>query len=46
MNKFTVEEINFMSVFETQNRMKMMEKIRRIMPYIRTAIWKIFLGRC
>lgn len=26
MNKFTVEEINFMCVFETQNRMKMMEK--------------------
>ena len=24
MNKFTVEEINFMCVFETQNRMKMM----------------------
>ena len=23
-----------MCVFETQNRMKMMEKIRRIMPYI------------
>ena len=29
MNKFTVEEINFMCVFETQNRMKMMEEIRR-----------------
>ena len=44
MNKFTVEEINFMCVFETQNRMKMMEEIRRIMPYIK-AIWKILLGR-
>lgn len=37
MNKFTVEEINFMCVFETQNRMKMMEKIRRIMPYIKDS---------
>ena len=35
MSKFTVEEINFMCVFETQNRMKMMEEIRRIMPYIK-----------
>ena len=45
MNKFTVEEINFMCVFETQNRMKMMEEIRRVMPHIRTAIWKILPGR-
>ena len=37
MNKFTVEEINFMCVFETQNRMKMMEEIRRIMPYIKDS---------
>ena len=35
MSKFTVEEINFMCVFETQNRMKMMEEIRRIMPHIK-----------
>lgn len=37
MNKFTVEEINFMCVFETQNRMKMMEEIRRIMPHIKDS---------
>ena len=36
-NKFTVEEINFMCVFEAQNRMKMMEEIRRIMPYIKDS---------
>ena len=34
MNKFTVEEINFMCVFEAQNRMEMMKEIRRIMPHI------------
>ena len=37
MNKFTVEEINFMCVFETQNRMKMMEEIRRVMPHIKDS---------
>jgi hypothetical protein len=37
MNKFTVEEINFMCVFEAQNRMKMMEEIRRVMPYIKDS---------
>jgi len=37
MNKLTVEEINFMCVFETHNRMKMMEEIRRIMPYIKDS---------
>lgn len=37
MNKFTVEEINFMCVFETQDRMKMMEEIRRIMSYIKDS---------
>ena len=37
MNKFTVEEINFMCVLETQNRMKMMEEIRRIMPHIKDS---------
>ena len=35
MNKFTVEEINFMCVFEAQDRMKMMEEIRQVMPYIK-----------
>ena len=37
MSKFTVEEINFMCVFETQNRMKMMEEIRRVMPHIKDS---------
>ena len=37
INKLTVEEINFMCVFETQNRMKMMEEIRRIMPHIKDS---------
>ena len=37
MNKFTVEEINFMCVFETQNRMKMMEEIRRVMSHIKDS---------
>lgn len=37
MNKFTVEEINFMCVFEAQNRRKMMEEIRRIMPHIKDS---------
>ena len=37
MNKFTVEEINFMCVFETHNRMKMMEEIRRVMPHIKDS---------
>ena len=37
MNKFTVEEINFMCIFETQNRMKMMEEIRRVMPHIKDS---------
>ena len=37
INKFTVEEINFMCVFGAQNRMKMMEEIRRIMPHIKDS---------
>ena len=37
MSKFTVEEINFMCVFETQNRMKMMEEIRRVMSHIKDS---------
>ena len=37
INKFTVEEINLMCVFETQNRMKMMEEIRRVMPHIKDS---------
>ena len=34
MNKFTVEEINFMCVFETQDRMNMIRQIRKVMPHI------------
>ena len=45
MNKFTVEEINFMCVFETQNRMKMMEEIRRIMPYIKDSNMEDIAGQ-
>jgi len=37
MNKFTVEESNFMCVFEAQNRRKMMEEIRRVMPHIKDS---------
>lgn len=37
INKFTVEEINFMCVFEAQNRMEMMKEIRRIMPHIKDS---------
>ena len=43
MNKFTVEEINFMCVFEVQNRMKMMEEIRRIMPHIKDMEQQLLL---
>ena len=32
---FTVEEINFMCVFGTSDRMKMMEEIRRVMLHIK-----------
>jgi hypothetical protein len=45
MNKFTVEEINFMCVFETQNRMKMMEEIRRIMPHIKDSDMEDLAGQ-
>lgn len=34
MSKFTVEEINFMCVFETQDRTQMLENIRQVMPHI------------
>ena len=37
MNEFTVEESNFMCVFDAQNRMKMMEEIRRVMPHIKDS---------
>ena len=37
MNKFTVEEINFMCVFETQDRMDMIGQIRQVMPHIKDS---------
>ena len=45
MNKFTVEEINFMCVFETQNRMKMMEEIRRAMLHIKDSDMEELAGQ-
>ena len=37
MSKFTVEEINFMCVFETQDRMQMLENIRQVMLHIKDS---------
>ena len=37
MSKFTVEEINFMCVFETQDRTDMIGQIRQIMPHIKDS---------
>ena len=37
MSKFTVEEINFMCVFETQDRQYMIGQIRQIMPHIKDS---------
>ena len=37
MSKFTVEEINFMCVFETQDRMQMLENIRQAMLHIKDS---------
>ena len=37
MSKFTVEEINFMCVFETQDRTQMLENIRQVMPHIKDS---------
>ena len=45
MNKFTVEEINFMCVFETQNRTEMMKEIRRIMPHIKDSDMEDLAGQ-
>ena len=39
------QEINFMCVFETQNRMKMMEEIRRVMPYIKDSDMEDIAGQ-
>ena len=45
MNKFTVEEINFMCVFETQDRMKMIGDIRRVMPHIKDSDMEDLAGQ-
>ena len=37
MSKFTVEEINFMCVFETQDRTQMLADIRQVMPHIKDS---------
>lgn len=37
MSKFAVEEINFMCVFETQDRMDMIGQIRQVMPHIKDS---------
>ena len=37
MSKFTVEEIKFMCVFETQDRMDMIGQIRQVMPHIKDS---------
>ena len=37
MSKFTVEEINFMCMFETQDRKDMIGQIRQVMPHIKDS---------
>ena len=37
MSKFTVEEINFMCVFETQDRTDMIRQISQVMPHIKDS---------
>ena len=37
MSKFSVEEINFMCVFETQDRTQMLADIRQVMPHIKDS---------
>jgi hypothetical protein len=37
MDKFTVEEINLMCVFEGQNRRGMIADIKNVLPYIQDS---------
>ena len=37
MNKFTVEEINLMCVFEGQDRKSMIADIKNVIPYIQDS---------
>lgn len=46
MSKFTVEEINFMCVFETQDRMDMIEQLSQVMPHIKDTTWRNLQSRC
>ena len=39
MDKFTVEEINLMCVFEGQGRKGMIAEIKNIIPHIQAMIW-------
>ena len=45
MSKFTVEEINFMCVFETQDRMQMLENIRQVMLHIKDSDMEDIAGQ-
>ena len=45
MNKFTVEEINFMCVFETQDRTDMIGQIRQVMPHIKDSDMEDIAGQ-
>ena len=44
-NPFTVEETNLMCVFETSNRMKLMEEIRRVMLHIKDSDMEELAGQ-
>ena len=45
MSKFTVEEINFMCVFETQDRTNMIGQIRQVMPHIKDSEMEDLAGQ-
>ena len=45
MSKFTVEEINFMCVFETQDRTDMIGQIRQVMPHIKDSDMEDIAGQ-
>lgn len=45
MSKFTVEEINFMCVFETQDRTDMIGQIRQVMPHIKDSDMEDLAGQ-
>lgn len=45
MSKFAVEEINFMCVFETQDRADMIGQIRQVMPHIKDSDMEDIAGQ-